>query len=84
MPPFKRKMLVLIGAIGVGRDSLLKRLIKTVRDFFDEKWQNYFARARGVCVKQYSYVFAPRRNFITHSFSLTSTTPLSAHFYCVL
>ena len=30
MPPFKRKMLVLIGAIGVGRDSLLKRLIKTV------------------------------------------------------
>jgi len=29
MPPFKRKMLVLIGAIGVGRDSLLKRLIKS-------------------------------------------------------
>ena len=35
MPPFKRKMLVLIGAIGVGRDSLLKRLIKTVSCFLN-------------------------------------------------
>ena len=44
MPPFKRKMLVLIGAIGVGREALVKRLIssvnrtiliiKDVRDFY--------------------------------------------------
>ena len=30
MPPFKRKMILLIGAIGVGREALLKRLIKEV------------------------------------------------------
>ena len=30
MPPFKRKMLILIGAIGVGREAIAKRLIATV------------------------------------------------------
>lgn len=29
MPPFKRKMLILIGAIGVGREAIAKRLIAT-------------------------------------------------------
>jgi hypothetical protein len=31
MPPFKRKMLILIGAIGVGREAIAKRLIATVK-----------------------------------------------------
>lgn len=31
MPPFKRKMLILIGAIGVGREAIAKRLITTVK-----------------------------------------------------
>ena len=33
MPPFKRKMILLVGAIGVGREALLKRLIKEVNFF---------------------------------------------------
>ena len=40
MPPFKRKMILLVGAIGVGREALLKRLIKEVNYSFEPCFEN--------------------------------------------
>ena len=60
MPPFKRKMLILIGAIGVGREAIAKRLIATVKVLIKSK-NNELKKAPGAIWTTASRYDAPGR-----------------------